>query len=203
MMSENNFNEKVMNWYQEYVEEASEEQLKDLAEDCEYADGAFPTDTEELRERLADIQDCSKFIWEHTIGAKYQTLGKYPDSQDFLKELFVEAAKAVAPNYDFAEDFAEDMAYHAAGYDDPIGFFKDLAYGGCASGMVGMLIYNDQIKKIYVEHIDSFEDFILELEGEMGEPLRNEKELPHYTWVTWIAYEELAHRIVSYLWEAL
>lgn len=202
-MNENNFNEKVMSWYQEYVEAASEEQLKDLAEDCEYADDVFPTDIEELRGCLADIQDCSKFIWGHTIGAKYQTLGKYPDSQNFLRELFVEAAEAVAPNYDFTKDFAEDMAYHADGYDDPAGFFKDLAYGGCASGMVGMLIYNDQAKKIYVEYIDSFEDFILELEGEIGEPLRNKEGLPHYTWATWLTYEELAYRMVSYLWDVL
>lgn len=199
MNGEMKFNEKVMNWYNDYVEDASVEQLKDLYEDMDYKE---ELSSDELQEFLLDVDDC-EHIWERTIGAKFQTLGKYPDSQEFLRELFVEAAKEVAPNYDFCDDFAEDMAYHADGYSDPLGFFKDLAYGGCASGMAGMLIYNPNTKKIYVEYIDSFEDFIKELEGEIGEPMRCPDHLPRYTWATWLAYEELAHRMVSYLWEVL
>ena len=65
--------------------------------------------------------------------------------------------------------------------------------------MIGMLIYNSDCKEIYIEHIDDMEEFVKELESEMGEPIRNRDHLPHYTFVCWLCYEELAFRIAREL----
>jgi hypothetical protein len=42
---------------------------------------------------------------------------------------------------------------HAGGYDDGVsGFLKDLAYGGCASGLVGELVYTRDAAAFYRRH---------------------------------------------------
>jgi hypothetical protein len=92
----------------------------------------------------------------------------------------------------YVDDFVQDIAYHMEGYGDAKGFFEDLAYGGCVSGMIGMFIYNSDCKKFYIDHIDDMENFKSELEEELGEPIKNTRELPHYTFMCWLCYEEFA-----------
>jgi hypothetical protein len=52
-----------------------------------------------------------------------------------------------------------------------------------------------------VRHIDDMENFISDMEDEIGEPIANRYELPHYTFVCWVCYEELAYRIYTELYE--
>ena len=93
------------------------------------------------------------------------------------------------------------MAGHCFNYANPAGFFQDLQCGGCASGMIGMFIYHSDCKDFYINHIDSMEDFVEEFEDELGSPIKNEAKMPHYTFICWICYEELAFRIANELWD--
>lgn len=101
----------------------------------------------------------------------------------------------------FAEAFMEDMAEHCVDYGNPKSFFEDLQKSGVVSGMIGMLVYNSDCRDIYVRHIDDMENFISDMEDEIGEPIANRYKLPHYTFVCWVCYEELAYRIYTELYE--
>ena len=58
------------------------------------------------------------------------------------------------------------------------------------------------LKDLYpdVEHIDDMEGFKEDFEDELGMPITNKEGLPHYTFMCWLCYEELAHRIAQELW---
>ena len=114
-----------------------------------------------------------------------------------LIEEFTEAASNLA-DYAFSEKFIEDMAYHAEHYESPLGFFRDLTHG-CQSGMIGMLIYNDDCKEIYIENIDDMEDYKMQIEEELGQLIANKNSLPHYTFMCWLCYEELGFHIARTL----
>lgn len=122
-------------------------------------------------------------------------------AESFLKDMLKEVGDQYIKDYGFAEELLEDMAEHCLNYNKPIDFFKDLQHGGCASGMIGMFIFTTDCKKFYIDHIDSMEGFVEELENELGEPIKNKEGLPHYTFVCWLCYEALAYKIARELWE--
>ena len=93
----------------------------------------------------------------------------------------------------FAEDFLRDMAEHIEGYSNPLGFFNDLTHG-CQSGMIGMLIYNSDCKRIYIEHIDDMEEYAEQIYEEAGF-ISNKNGAPHYTHICWLCYEEFGYQI--------
>lgn len=118
-----------------------------------------------------------------------------------MKRISLKALKQAAENrgiahYSFVNPMLRDMHDHFDGYDDAFGFFKDLQYGGCQSGMVGMFIYNSDCAKFYKRHCEDMEAFKEELEDEMGDNIPNRSQVPHYTFMCWLCYEETAH-IVS------
>ena len=98
------------------------------------------------------------------------------------------------------DELIEDMAGHSENYDTPYGFFHDLSYGGCVSGMIGMFVYHSDCKRFYIEHIDDLEAFVEDFEEELGEPIQNKDHQPHYTFTCWLCYEELAYRIARTLY---
>lgn len=102
-------------------------------------------------------------------------------------------------DYSFVGPMLRDMHEHIKEYDDPSGFFEDLAYGGCASGMVGMFIYNSDCLKFYMRHCADLESYKEEMEEELGEPIKNRDELPHWTFLCWLCYEELARTVADTL----
>lgn len=54
-------------------------------------------------------------------------------------------------------------------YDDgPKGVYRDLAYGGCQSGMVGSLIYYHDTVKFYDEHQAEIDAMLAELCDDFG-----------------------------------
>lgn len=117
------------------------------------------------------------------------------------KRISLKALKQAAENtdiakYSFVNPMLRDMHNHFGGYEDAFGFFKDLAYGGCQSGMVGMFIYNTDCAKFYKKHMEDMEAFKEDLEEEMGDSIPNRNQVPHYTFMCWLCYEEVA-RIVS------
>ena len=110
-------------------------------------------------------------------------------------------------NYSFADDFASIINDKAEDYDrqndfkeNLKGFLKDLQQGGCMSGIIGEFIYNADIKKFYIKHLDDLEEFKNELEENLGE-IKN-TDLPHYTFIVWLCFEEFANDIYNTIFEA-
>lgn len=120
-----------------------------------------------------------------------------PDTAEFVYQMLKENASwwngdaTTLPS--FAEDFLRDMAEHIEGYSNPLGFFNDLTHG-CQSGMIGMLIYNSDCKRIYIEHIDDMEEYAEQIYEEAGF-ISNKNGAPHYTHICWLCYEEFGYQI--------
>lgn len=203
------FDEYVIDWWHDYLEEASDETLKSLMEqwigDEETIEDYIPDDYDNPYDYLyAEADDPGK-IYSEFFGVENDGLrpDDIPDTQSFLTDMFMECV--AWPDYtrglppSFAREFVEDMAYNAADYDDPAVFFKDLAQGGCISGLIGMLIYNSDCKDIYVKHIDDMEAFKEALESEMGGAISNRHKVHHYVFLCWLCYEELGYMIARTL----
>lgn len=196
------FNEFVLDWWHEYLENSEERTLKPImqhliGEDANISD-YIPEEAEDEYEWLYAIDDAERiykafFGWEG--GGSFDNM---PDTQTFLIEMFTQAALwfdgVTARMPSFSGQFIDDMAYHAADHTTPLGFFHDLQ-NGCVSGMIGMLIYNRDCKDIYIKHIDDMEDFKESLEDEMGESIKNRHHAPHYTFLCWLCYEEYGYMI--------
>lgn len=198
------FEKYVTDWFHALVEEHedNEEWCENLFSQLGY-DATYLDDGESPYDFLLAMSDENE-IYEAMFGyeAKVKCLDDLPDTEDFVKGMLKEVGKDYIEKYDFAEELITDMAVHCTDYTNPIDFFKDLSYGGCKSGMVGMFIYNSDCKKFYIDHIDSMEFYVEDLEEELGEPIRKDKDIPyHYVWMCWLCYEELAYNIARELWE--
>lgn len=110
------------------------------------------------------------------------------------------ADKAGLTYYSFTKPMLDIIFGGITDYDDPSVYFHEVVDHGCQSGMVPAFIYNDDCKQFYIDHIDDLEDYLLDLENSLGEPIQNKQRLPHYTFVCWIVYEELVYHIAHILW---
>lgn len=197
------FKEYVLDWFHQLVEEhyTDKEWQADLFHQLGYNEAEYLDEGVSIYDFLLEMSDENE-IYEALFGyeAKVKTLDDLPDTEGFLTRMFQEVGKDYIKEYDFADELLEDMAGHCVNYTNPTGFFQDLQYGGCASGTIGMFIYHSDCKDFYINHIDSMEDFVEELEDELGSPIKNETKMPHYTFICWVCYEELAFRIANELW---
>ena len=199
---EQTFEQYVLSWWTEYVEDhqADQKRLMELfigeeetVED--YLDeGETPYDW-----LIAKDESNADEIYSHFFGysADRSLFDDLPDTTTFLIGMF---KQAYTEKYDFVDELIEDMAGHAENYDTPHGFFHDLSYGGCSSGMIGMFIYHTDCKRFYIQHIDDLEEFVQDFEEEIGEPVKNQNRQPHYTFICWLCYEELAYNIARTLY---
>lgn len=199
------FHDYIVNWFGELVDEHKEDKewLEDLFHQLGYNEAEYIDEGETCYDFLMAMSDENE-IYESLFGysAKVKDLDDLPDTYGFLKDMFYEVGKDLIKKYDFAEDLLEDMAATGDSYTNLIGFFEDLQTGGCASGMIGMFIYNDDCKKFYIDHIDDMDYFVEDLGKELGEPVTPGKDVAHrYVWVCWLCYEELAFKIARELWE--
>lgn len=199
------FHDYIVNWFGELVDEHKEDKewLEDLFHQLGYNETEYLDEGETIYDFLMAMSDENE-IYESLFGysAKVKDLDDLPDTYGFLKDMFYEIDKDFIKKYDFAEDLLEDMAATGDSYTNPIGFFEDLQTGGCASGMIGMFIYNDDCKKFYIDHIDDMDYFVDDLGKELGEPVTPGKDVANrYVWVCWLCYEELAFKIARELWE--
>ena len=198
------FKEYVLDWFHQLVEEhyTDKEWQRDLFAQLGYNETEYLDEGQSIYDFLLEMSDENE-VYESLFGyeSKVKCLDDLPDTEGFLKTMFKEVGKDYIKDYDFAEELLEDMAEECEGYATPIGFFQDLQHGGCQSGMIGMFIYNDNCKEFYVTHIDSMETFKEDFEEELGEPIKNIQRLPHYTFLCWLCYEELAYRIARELWD--
>lgn len=197
-MKHGTFEKYVLNWWQKFVDshESEAKRLMELfigeEETIEdYLDeGETPYDW-----LISKDEDYAEEIYENFFGynADRSILADdVPDTETFLIGMF---KQAYTKKYDFVDELIEDMAGHACNYCTPHGFFHDLSYGGCSSGMIGMFIYHSDCKRFYINHIDDLEAFVEDFEEELGERIPNKDHQPHYTFVCWLCYEELAYDI--------
>ena len=80
-------------------------------------------------------------------------------------------------------------------------YFEDLQRGGCMSGMVSEFIYNSDCKDFYIIYIDDLEEIKTDLEDSIGDPIKNRYNLPHYTFVCWLAFEEYCYNLYNIIFE--
>lgn len=109
-------------------------------------------------------------------------------------------------NQSFIPDFIQIinnkcMGYYGRPKDKLKAFFEDMQHGGCVSGMIGEFIYNSDNKEFYINHIDDLEDYKQDIEEDMGESIKNRHNLPHYTFVVWLCFEEFCYSIYSSIFE--
>ena len=188
------FNEYVIVWFQDFVSdhENNSEWVESLAEQLGYEQ-----DDEETPLDYLQTMDEADFIYTSLFGFQRSvSVDGLPSTDDFVVNMLADtAADLKLSKYDFMGAFFGDMAEHIENYNTPLGFFKDLDYGGCASGLVGMFVYNPDCKEFYIHHIDSLEDFKQDWENMMGTSVQNTKNLPHHTFMCWFCYEEIGYMI--------
>lgn len=189
------FNDYVVDWFRTRVENATNEEVNDLydAMDC-------------FTEEHLD-EDCKRYaLMELSNGQEIykQTLGYgaiWHDEQcTMLADMFDQAISHIRERYDFVDEMIDNMADECNGYDRPLDFFKDIQTGGCAGYCVHGFTYNADCKDFYIEHIDDMELYVEELEAEMGSPIANRDKLPHYVFVCWLVYEDIAYNIARELY---
>lgn len=98
---------------------------------------------------------------------------------------------------------------HIENYDEPQGFFDDLAHGGCQSGLIGELVYFSDTTKFYETHKEDINELLketLEMFGSdaspsevFGDKWDSEDPLAFDTinqnLLAWFAFEETAQRL--------
>lgn len=207
---ESKFDEYVSEWWHQYLEEHEDDGDTLLQLGNVLTDGDLTEDS--LSEYLEEDQTLYDFLYDMGADEVYEKLFSYssshkisdiPSSDDFALSILQQSVKEIGfDQYDFVNEFIEDMAIHITGYQEFIGFFQDLQHGGCVSGMIGMLIYHRDCLELYGKYAVSMEDFKEELEEQTGEPIRQGNDRTyHYTWMCWFCYEELAFEIARHLYE--
>lgn len=195
------FKEFVKDWWSGYLDDCPDSTAERIMEkfigEEETIEDYIPSDAESAKEWLRDQYDIETIYTRFFgYGADISEDG-VPFTEDFLYRMFTQASKEVfshEPSY--LQKYISDMSMHASGYETPDGFFEDLQHG-CQSGLIGMLIYNSDCKKIYIEHLDDMEDRVEQLETQFGLCLKSG--LPRYTFVTWLCYESLGDEIARVL----
>ena len=193
------FVEYTSEWFQNFVENAHPVVLDQLMEVFGYTEEQVK-EAETIPSDYILLETDMDTVFEKLFGFdRTEDIDDIPSPNDFILGMLKQAVGGVfVDKYDtplsFVGEFLEDMASHIEGYSNPLSFFKDLQHG-CVSGMIGILIYNNDCKKIYIDNIDDMEGVKSEMEGEMGSPIQNGNAIPHYTFMCWLCYEELGFSI--------
>ena len=199
----NRFEKHIDDWWEQFVEDSQgDPDLVRWLYSRVCGTDVVPDDDAGYMEDIRRVSP--RQVWESFFGPDASDDREYgvPSTRNFLLPLFDQCVEELClGGYGFVPEYVEDMIYHMGGYDSPDGFFKDLSHGGCASGMIGMLIYNSDCKDLYCRHLDDMEDFVMALEEETGAPICNKERLPRYTFMCWICYEELAYRISEWMFD--
>lgn len=199
------FTEYIESWFKEFLEDH-------LQYDPKYISWLF----NEMGYSLANVEQGEdeylyllelkgQEIWDKLFSSNpYHkiTCDDLPDTLTFVTQLLTDTALEIFnKKKGFTDSFIEDIAYRCDGYDQFIGYFQDLMKGGCLSGVTNMFMFYDETKKFYIEHMDDLEDFVTDLEEELGEPIQQNKQntLPRYMFVCHLCYEQFASKIACEL----
>lgn len=201
------FEEYVTSWFHEYVENHKDNEdlmLSLFNAICPREEGDSLSDWLDEDETIYDwLMNCPvEDIYSSLFIKSHELFDDIPDTERFVKRMLKDACTELGLNeWEFVEEFVEDMAYQITDYDDPLYFFQDLQNGGCASGMIGMLVYNSDCLALYGKYANDMEEFREKLEDETGSPIKRDRNIRHYVWICWLCYEELAYQIAHYLFE--
>jgi hypothetical protein len=148
---------------------------------------------------MAEAQDV-KVWYEHCIECQNNNDHKVSsfDLEGAIKEIITEVTDV---EWGFAEEFIDSYVSNILQYQAAEDFFCDLQHGGCQSGLVGGLVYYNDTRKIYINNMESIDEYIAELESEMGVSILDTSKQPRFNYAVWLTYEEFAYRIYSALFE--
>lgn len=108
-------------------------------------------------------------------------------------------------NYSFVDEFNNIILNKAQCYgknkEALKSFLEDMQNGGCMSGMIGDFVYHHDCKEFYITHIEDLEEFRTELEHQFGEPIQNQHEIVHYTFVVWLCFEVYCYNLYNNIFE--
>lgn len=103
-------------------------------------------------------------------------------------------------SYEVSKVFNEIILSHIENYNGSKieqlkSFLEDLQEGGCISGVIGKFIYHNDCKDFYIKHLEDLEGIKNDLEDSFGEPIENHFKVPHYTFLSWLCFEEYCYDI--------
>lgn len=111
-----------------------------------------------------------------------------------------EELKRQQTDFSFCKPFNAIIKNQLKNYNNKELFFTDMQKGGCITGMIGQFIYHNDCMKFYTKHIHDLEEFKTELEDNIG-PIDNSRNLPHYTFIVWLTFEEYCMNLYNTLYE--
>ena len=191
------FQESFMSWCEEQTHKAQVEMLKGIV--------GKPITKEMLAEYDGSAYDMAE---DQDMKAWYEYCIEHQSSDDHkvsnfdlegaIKEIITEVTDV---EWGFAEEFIDSYVSNILQYQAAEDFFCDLQHGGCQSGLVGGLVYYNDTRKIYINNMESIDEYIAELESEMGVSILDTSKQPRFNYAVWLTYEEFAYRIYSALFE--
>lgn len=191
----NDFQESFMSWFEEQPHNEQLEMLQGIIGKpitkkmlAEYDGSAY---------NMAEAQDV-KVWYEHCIECQNNNDHKVSsfDLEGAIKEIITEVTDV---EWGFAEEFIDSYVSNILQYQAAEDFFCDLQHGGCQSGLVGGLVYYNDTRKIYINNMESIDEYIAELESEMGVSILDTSKQPRFNYAVWATYEEFANRIYNAL----
>ena len=118
------------------------------------------------------------------------------------KQAFKEQFSSTGLEKFVLQDILEDSKGYNGNFIERIKCrLNDICSYGCVSGTVGKLIYHSDCKKFFVRFIDNISELVIDLELNLGMQIENKRQMPIYTFYAWLAYEEVAYKISSFIEE--
>jgi len=87
------------------------------------------------------------------------------------------------------------VAQEATEHDDPVSYLTDIVRHGCASGIVGPLIYYRDTHAFFDKHYDEIEDLRQDWENETGQAIKIDGDLKNT--LVWFAVEQVAYAVMN------
>lgn len=155
--------------------------------------GANRGEPRDLQDLLEDMKWCKNKLQSLTDAVDYH-YGFTP--ADYFNEAVMKEAlsrtfeETGLSDRSFSADMQEILLDHMSRYDNPVNGVEEISTHGCVSGVLSDFVYYSDTKEFYTKHIDDIEDFIYDLEDDLGESIRLDH--PRYNSAVWLVTEESA-----------
>ena len=157
--------------------------------------GANRGEPRDLQDLLDDMKWCKNELQKLTDAVDYH-LGFTP--ADYFNEVVMEDALATSfehaglDEYSFSADMQEILLDHMSKYDNPLTGLEEITTHGCVSGVLTDFIYHSDTREFYRQHMDSIEEYISDLEDDLGDRIDLSASSNHFTGATWLVAEQCA-----------
>ena len=155
--------------------------------------GANRGEPRDLQDLLDDMKWCKNELQELTDAVNHR-YGFTP--ADYFNEAVMEDALATTfeemglADRSFSTDMQEILLDHMSKYDNPLTGLEEISTHGCVSGILSDFVYYSDTKEFYTKHIDDIEDFIYDLEDDLGDSISLDH--PRYNSAVWLVAEQCA-----------